>query len=76
MALIYPSFEAINRLKKPPTPGENQLIKFLFDYFSGDDKYELYFQPYLNGDIPDVILMREDAGILIYCGLIMMIEYN
>ena len=66
MALIYPSFEAINRLKKPPTSGENQLIKFLFDCFSDDDRYELYFQPYLNGDIPDIILLKEDAGILIF----------
>jgi len=66
MAIIYPSFDIIDNLKRPPTEGENQLLRFLYDYFKDDNRYEIYFQPYLNGDIPDVVLMRENAGILIF----------
>ena len=63
MAKIYPSFEKISKLKVNPTEGE----LFLLDYLSTNlsDDYEVYFQPYLNGDMPDIIIMKKGGGVLI-----------
>lgn len=63
MAIIYPSYEEIKSLKVPPTEGENAIIDFLLNNLS--DEYEIFFQPFLNGDIPDLILMRKGGGVLI-----------
>jgi hypothetical protein len=63
MALINPSFEIISRLKVPPTEGELHLLKFLSSVL--DDNYETFFQPFINGDNPDIILMRKNSGVLI-----------
>ncbi|OBQ15206.1 nuclease-related domain-containing protein [Anabaena sp. AL93] len=40
------------------------LLKFLSENL--DNNYEIYFQPFLNGDRPDIILMRPDAGVMIF----------
>ncbi len=63
MALIFPSIENIERLKVTPQPGEWFLIKHLIDTL--DDSYEIYFQPFLNGDRPDIILMKKGSGVVI-----------
>ena len=63
MAIFYPSIEIIKRFKVPPTDGEWTLLDFLEKTL--DDSYEVYFNPYLNGDRPDVIIMREGNGVLI-----------
>ena len=63
MAIIYPTYENILKLKVPPTEGELKLIDFLLE--SLNDEYEIYFQPFLNGDCPDIILMRKGGGVLI-----------
>jgi len=63
MAILYPSFDKIEELKVKPEPGEIFLLKFLEDTL--DDTFEVYFQPFLNGDRPDVIIMRKGGGILI-----------
>ena len=63
MAVFLPSIEQIQRLKVPPTKGEWALIKFLRDNL--DDSYEVYFNPYLNGDRPDVLVMRRNYGVLV-----------
>ena len=57
MARIYPTLENISRLKVPPTDGELYLV----NYFSTnlDDSYEVFFNPYLDGDRPDIIVMKE-----------------
>ena len=51
MAKLYPSLSLIEKLKVPPTSGELDLIKFLNTTL--DDNYEVYYQPYLNGDNPE-----------------------
>lgn len=61
MAILHPEIEIIKKIK--PEPGELHLIKFLSDVL--DDSYEIYFQPYLNGDRPDIVVLRKDTGILI-----------
>ncbi|WP_292469407.1 nuclease-related domain-containing DEAD/DEAH box helicase [Methanolobus sp.] len=63
MANLYPSLENINRLKVPPTEGELFLLTFLKDNL--EDDFEVYFQPYLNGDRPDIVLMKEKSGAMI-----------
>ena len=63
MAKLYPDFETIKKLRVKPTEGEWTLLEFLFKNL--DDNYEIYFQPYLNGDNPDIILLRENAGAMI-----------
>lgn len=39
------------------------MIDFLIENLN--DSYEIFFQPFLNGDCPDIILMRKGGGILI-----------
>lgn len=63
MATFYPSLENIARFKVPPTEGERTLLDFLGRVL--DDSYEVYFNPYLNGDRPDVLIMREGNGVLV-----------
>lgn len=63
MAKLYPDIETINRQKVPPTNGERKLIDFLSKEL--DDSYEIYFQPFLNGDMPDIAVMRKGSGVLL-----------
>ena len=63
MAIFYPSLEKIAKFKVPPTEGERTLLDFLGRVL--DDSYEIYFNPYLNGDRPDVLIMRRGNGVLI-----------
>ncbi len=63
MAILYPNIETIKKMKPEPEKGEMRLLLFLLDAL--DDKYEIFFQPYLNGDRPDIVVVRKDTGILI-----------
>lgn len=63
MAIFYPAIETIKKLKVQPTEGEWTLLCFLGDVL--DDSYEIYFNPYLNGDRPDVLIMREGNGVMV-----------
>jgi hypothetical protein len=57
LAKLYPTIENINRLKVPPTKGELDLVSYLEQNL--DDSYEVFFNPYLDGDRPDIIIMKE-----------------
>ncbi len=63
MAIFYPTIAKISQFKVPPTEGEWALLNFLGKVL--DDSYEVYFNPYLNGDRPDVLIMRKGNGVLI-----------
>ncbi|WP_421252539.1 NERD domain-containing protein [Aeromonas sp. 600724] len=63
MAVIYPDIENIQRLKVLPTPGEMSLINHLKDNL--DDTYEVFFNPYLDGDRPDIIILKEHCSAFI-----------
>lgn len=63
MVEMFPSIENINRLKVKPTSGELFLLNYLGENLPSD--YEVYFQPFLNGDMPDIIIMRKKAGVAI-----------
>jgi len=63
LAFLYPDLSTIMNQKVLPTEGELYLLKYLQDAL--DDDVEIYFQPFLNGDKPDVILLQRYAGITI-----------
>ena len=63
MAILSPTIEVIKRQKVQPTEGEWALLNFLLENL--DDKYEIYYQPYLNGDNPDFAIMRKGSGVLL-----------
>lgn len=63
MPILSPPLEVIKRQKVQPTEGEWTLLNFLLANL--DDSYEIYFQPYLNGDNPDFALMRKGSGVLL-----------
>ena len=63
MSVIYPELDNIQRLKVPPTPGEWDLLNYLKDHL--DDTYEIFFNPFLDGDRPDVIILKENCSAFI-----------
>jgi|694.fasta_scaffold34784_2 hypothetical protein len=63
MAILNPDIDTIQRLRQKPTEGELHLLRFLNENL--DDSFEVFFQPYLNGDMPDIIIMREGSGVYI-----------
>lgn len=63
MAIFYPTLETISKFKVHPTEGEWTMLHFLGEVL--DDSYEVYFNPYLNGDRPDVVIMRKGNGVLV-----------
>lgn len=63
MAIFYPSLEKIMQFKVQPTTGELTLLNFLNNTL--DDSFEVFFNPYLNGDRPDVHIMHKDYGVMI-----------
>jgi hypothetical protein len=63
MAKLYPDLANIDRLTVPPTDGERHLLMVLLDTL--DDTYEVYFNSYLDGDRPDVIVLKPGCGALI-----------
>ena len=63
MAVIYPELENIHRLKVLPTPGERHLVNYLKEHLNAT--YEVFFNPYLDGDRPDVIILKEHCSAFI-----------
>jgi len=63
MAQLFPSLDIIDKLKIQPTKGERCCIDFLSKHL--DDNYEIFYQPYLNGDRPDIVIMKEHSGVMI-----------
>ena len=63
MSIVYPNIKTISKLKQPQTEGEHFLINFLINTL--DNNYEIFYQPYLNGDRPDIIILHKNIGALI-----------
>jgi hypothetical protein len=63
MSKLHPPYEVIVASKPSPTKGELIAIEFLRDNLS--DEYEVFYQPFLNGDLPDIVLMRKGGGVMI-----------
>ena len=63
MASLFPDYDIIKKQKQKPTIGELQILDSLIENL--DDGFEIYWQPYLNGDQPDIVVVRPKSGILI-----------
>ncbi len=63
MATLIPSYDKILALKVKPEEGELHLLKFLDSHL--DESFEVYFNPFMNGDRPDIVVMRKGQGVLI-----------
>ncbi len=63
MPIFYPDLEKIQSFRVRPTEGEWTLLAFLNNTL--DDSFEVYFNPFLNGDRPDVLIMRKGYGVMI-----------
>jgi hypothetical protein len=63
MATLIPSYNKILSFKVKPTEGEMHLLKFLDNNL--DNTFEVYFNPYMNGDRPDIVIMKKGQGVLI-----------
>jgi len=63
MATLIPSYEKILSLKVTPEEGELYLLKFLDSEL--DESFEVYFNPFMNGDRPDIVIMKKGQGVLI-----------
>jgi len=63
MAKLFPNIEIIKNLRPAPTEGELHCLKILQEKLSDD--FEVYFQPYINGDNPDIIILKKNAGVFI-----------
>ena len=63
MAKIFPSLEVINKSKQKPTEGELFLLNELSQNF--DAEVEIYFQPFFNGERPDIIVIHKTKGVII-----------
>jgi hypothetical protein len=63
MGILFPSLENIKKLKVQPTDGEWYLLNYFIENSPSD--IEVYFQPFLNGDMPDIILMNKNLGVTI-----------
>lgn len=62
MAKFFPEFQKIKNLKQAPTAGELHALNVLKDL---SDDYEVYFQPFIHGNNPDIIVVRKNYGVLI-----------
>ncbi|ATX77097.1 DEAD/DEAH box helicase [Reinekea forsetii] len=63
MAKLFPSLENINRLTVKPEPGELYLLEQLSLKLSDD--FEIYFNPYLDADRPDILILIEKVGVVV-----------
>ncbi|MFK7161847.1 UvrD-helicase domain-containing protein [Marinospirillum sp. MEB164] len=63
MAKIFPSIEVIKKSKQKPTEGELFLLNELSQNF--DTEVEIYFQPFFNGERPDIIIIHPIMGVII-----------
>ena len=50
MATLIPSYEKVLTMKVKPEEGELYLLKFLDNEL--DSSFEVYFNPFMNGDRP------------------------
>ncbi len=63
MAKFYPSLDEIPYLHEPVTAGEGELLNWLDAHL--DDSYDVYFQPRVNGNHMDVVILRKNHGAMI-----------
>tara|TARA_R110002051_G_scaffold213532_1_gene278438 strand:+ start:36 stop:1880 length:1845 start_codon:yes stop_codon:yes gene_type:complete len=63
MAKLFPDINTIKNLHQKPTEGELVLLNFLKTKLNDD--FEVYFQPFINGDKPDIVILKRFGGAVI-----------
>ena len=63
MATVFPDFTTISRLRTPATEGEFYILEYLASNLSSD--YEIFFNPFLDGDRPDIVILKKECGVII-----------
>lgn len=63
MARLFPDINTIKNLHQKPTEGEIVLLDFLAKNLA--DNFEVYFQPFINGDKPDIVILKKSGGAVI-----------
>lgn len=63
MAILCPTLEKIITFQVKPEEGEIHLLTYLQNNL--DDSFEVFFNPFLNGDRPDIIILRKDYGVFV-----------
>lgn len=70
MAIFFPPIKIIESSPQKPTEGEWELIRFFTSTTANgipifDDSYEIFFNPFLDGDRPDFIILKKGYGVII-----------
>lgn len=63
MAICYPTINEIENFRVRLRGGKEFLLQQLRHFL--DDSYEIFVQPFLNGDRPDFVIIRRGFGVLI-----------
>jgi len=63
VAILFPDLKTIEKLHQKPTEGELVLLTFLEKQLNAD--FEVYFQPFVNGDRPDIVILKKNGGAVI-----------
>ena len=63
-AQVFPAEAEWKQVPICPTAGEQALFDFLKQHL--DSSYELFMQPHVNGDQPDLVLLRQGSGCVIF----------
>jgi hypothetical protein len=61
---IYPTWEQIHAFKTPLTPGELSLAQYLDQNLPPG--WEIFVQPFMNGDRPDLAILNPKVGMMIF----------
>lgn len=61
---IFPTIDQIKEFRNPLTEGEFALLEYLEKYLP--NTWEIYVQPYLNGDRPDIVILNPNAGMIFF----------
>jgi KaiC/GvpD/RAD55 family RecA-like ATPase len=61
---IQPAWDQIGLFKNPLTPGERALAEFLDRGLPSG--WEIFVQPFLNGDRPDLVILNPEVGLMIF----------
>ncbi|QIX62721.1 ATP-binding domain-containing protein [Hymenobacter sp. BT18] len=75
---LYPTWEQLEAVHNPLTPGEKALIRYLDKYLPVDKQWNedkplahysgwlIFAQPYFNGTRPDVVILNPSIGMMIF----------
>ncbi|URL06691.1 NERD domain-containing protein [Avibacterium sp. 21-595] len=63
MAIIYPNIENIKKWVVKPTDGEWYLLNYLKNNL--DNSFEIFFNPFLDGDRPDFVILKKNVGVFV-----------